>query len=181
MKILFFYPNNSNAIHFHLLKSHRVNLINKGLPLGWEDNFGEVLFLFVRDGGVTNTVKRNLLEVTQVQLPSNGGHGVVKSDTFVIEESWVIATDRELQAFEHQVTNWVLLQVEGVTKYQVRQGANFNAHVFLNELVNEVRELENLETVTNTLTVQQQTAVKIMHFTIVSFTSVAESRHAECG
>lgn len=113
-----------------------------------------MFFLLIGDWGVADTVERNFFQVAQVELPGDGGHGVVKRDALIVEEAWIITAYWELQTFEHQVTNRMLFQVECVAEHQIREWANLNANVFLNELIDKVGELENLETVTNTFAIK---------------------------
>jgi hypothetical protein len=68
-------------------------------------------------------------------------------------------------------------QVKSVAKHHVAERANFNADVFINVLLNQIRKQEKLESMTNALCVQQNCIMEIGDTLIVGFTRMEESWH----
>lgn len=136
-----------------------------------------MIFLLLVDARVNYTVQRDFLQVSDTQLPSKSGVGVVERHTSVVEEAGVVAANGELNTSVHQVTDWVGSQIKGVPKDHVAEGAHFNADVLVDELLNKVREEEKLESVTNALRVKQNGVVQVSDAFVVCLASVTESRH----
>lgn len=72
----------------------------------------------------------------------------------------------------------MLLEVEGVTKNHIRKRADFNADVAFNNFLNQIWEQSELEAMTNSLGVQQNSVVQIGDRVTMSFSSVEEASHA---
>jgi len=122
--------------------SERVDIGYEFCPLSGEHRFKQMILLLLVNAWVGDSVERNLLEVSDAELPRKSSVRVVKRDTSVVEEARVVAADRELQTTVDQVSDWVCPKIEGVAENHVAKRANFDTNIFIDILLNKIREKE---------------------------------------
>ena len=97
-------------------------------------------FLLLTEAWVLNSIKAQFFQVANFQLPSNGAKAVVQIHAFIVEEARIIAADWKLEAMEHQITDWVLSQVQSVSQHKIWKWADFNANILFNILLHKIGE-----------------------------------------
>lgn len=94
-----------------------------------------------------------------------------------MEESRIVTADGSLQSLVHHVADRVVTHIQGVTKHHVAQRAGFDTDVPLDDLLKQVGEKSKLEPMADTLRVEKDGIVHVGNGTVMSLTSVEETRH----
>jgi len=78
-----------------------VEVINEGFPLGGEYFLVKIVFPFLRNRCILDSIKGNFFQVAQLKVPGQSQVAIVKVNALVVKEARIITADGELEAFMH--------------------------------------------------------------------------------
>ena len=130
-------------------------LFNELHPFSGEYFILKILFILDREGGITNSIKHKLFDISNVEIPSDVSHQIVESDSIIAKEAWIVTWNAGLNSFREHVAHWMVSQISCVSKKEVAYRAGLNANIFFPHYILEVWVQKELEPVADTFGAQK--------------------------